>query len=114
MTQHYDLTVLQEPAAQDEKAGGQETRDGKLLDAAAISAEARSAGVRTPKLPEVPGEEADAAEKTDKAGGGPAKDNLKEKGASAGAPADPPKKKTGGEEDEFEALARRFEALKKR
>ena len=108
---HNDLTVLQEPAAQDEKAGGQETRDGKLLDAAAISAEARSAGVRTPKLPEVPGEEADAAEK---ASGGPAKDNLKEKGASAGAHADPPKKKTGGEEDEFEALAKRFEALKKR
>ena len=73
------------------------------LDAAAISAEARSAGVRTPKLPEVPAEE-DAPARTEKAA------SVSVKPQSA----DPPKKKKNEEEDEFEALAKRFEALKKR
>ncbi|GJE86278.1 IST1 family protein [Phanerochaete sordida] len=64
--------------------------DTPLPDAAAISAEARSNGARTPKLPEVPPSE-DAG-----AGAG-----------AAGKKAEPP-------EDDFEALAKRFAALKKR
>ncbi|KAI0375493.1 DUF292-domain-containing protein [Pilatotrama ljubarskyi] len=71
----------------------------KPLDAAAISAEARSAGVRTPKLPEVPVEEEEAPRAEKSAGVG-------------GLPADPAAKEA--QEDEFTALARRFEALKKR
>ncbi|EIW64033.1 DUF292-domain-containing protein [Trametes versicolor FP-101664 SS1] len=70
----------------------------KPLDAAAISAEARSAGVRTPKLPEVPVEE--KAPRVEKSAG------------LASPPADPPAK--APQEDEFTALAKRFEALKKR
>ncbi|KAI0639894.1 DUF292-domain-containing protein [Trametes polyzona] len=70
----------------------------KPLDAAAISAEARSAGIRTPKLPELPVEE---------------KAPRVEKGAGlTSPPADPPAKEP--QEDEFTALAKRFEALKKR
>ena len=79
------------------------------LDAAAISAEARSAGVRTPRLPEVPADD-DGAEKGEKA-------QAQEKARAAAVPPPPsaePAKKKGGEEDEFEALAKRFEALKKR
>ena len=97
-------------SASDEKGGGggaSQDRDAlaspKLLDAAAISAEARSAGVRTPKLPDLPAEEE-------------APPPRNEKPAATPKPppsADPPKKK-GEEEDEFEALAKRFEALKKR
>ena len=63
-----------------------------LPDAAAISAEARKAGVRTPKLPELPpteGEEPARKETTKSAKPPPA-------------------------EDDFEALAARFAALKKR
>ncbi|KAI0361089.1 DUF292-domain-containing protein [Trametes cingulata] len=71
----------------------------KPLDAAAISAEARSAGVRTPKLPEVPVED-----EAPRAGEKPA--------GTKGVPADPAAKEA--QEDEFTALARRFEALKKR
>ena len=56
-----------------------------------ISAEARSAGVRTPKLPDLPPTEED---------GSP--------GAGSKAPESPPPV------DEFEALAKRFAALKKR
>jgi len=62
------------------------------VDAAAISAEARSAGVRTPKLPDLPPTEDE--------------DNSEDK-ATKPVKASPP-------EDEFEALAKRFEALKKR
>ncbi|KAI0660562.1 regulator of Vps4 activity in the MVB pathway-domain-containing protein [Cubamyces menziesii] len=87
-------------AAEDEKAAeGAALGSPKPLDAAAISAEARSAGLRTPRLPDVP-VEGDAAPRGEKAGG------LK------GLPADPPAKED--KEDEFTALARRFEALKKR
>ncbi|KAJ3556496.1 hypothetical protein NM688_g1999 [Phlebia brevispora] len=64
-----------------------------LPDATAISAEARKAGVRTPKLPEMPPtEEEESSEDT------PSKGLVK--------PAPP--------EDDFEALAKRFAALKKR
>ncbi|KAI1794029.1 regulator of Vps4 activity in the MVB pathway-domain-containing protein [Ganoderma leucocontextum] len=77
----------------------------RLLDAAAISAEARSAGVRTPKLPEIPAEE-EAPRRNEE------KSEKEEKAGSLNTtPADPPTKKN---EDEFEALAKRFEALKKR
>ncbi|PCH34101.1 DUF292-domain-containing protein [Wolfiporia cocos MD-104 SS10] len=62
------------------------------VNAAAISAEARSAGVRTPKLPDIPPTEDE--------------DVSNEKSAPANAP--PPS------EDDFDALAKRFEALKKR
>lgn len=65
------------------------------MKAAAISAEARSVGVRTPKLPELPPTEDEDAP------------NVK-------AVKDPPKEVAPSEEDEFEALARRFQALKKR
>ncbi|OSD06174.1 DUF292-domain-containing protein [Trametes coccinea BRFM310] len=70
----------------------------KPPDAATISAEARSAGVRTPRLPEVPVE--DEAPRNEKAAG------------VKSPPADPPAKVE--EEDEFTALAKRFEALKKK
>lgn len=64
-----------------------------IPDAATISAEARSAGVRTPKLPELPPtEDAEPAKKE------VAKETVK--------PAPP--------EDDFDALAKRFAALKKR
>ena len=56
--------------------------------------------MRTPKLPEVPVEE-EASSRSEKLS------TLKPPSA------DLPKKK-GEEEDEFEALAKRFEALKKR
>lgn len=61
-----------------------------IPDASAISAEARKAGVRTPKLPEVPptGETKESASK------------------------ETPKPHTP--EDDFDALAKRFAALKKR
>ena len=58
--------------------------------------------MRTPKLPEVPADEEAPARSEEKAGSG-AKPAL----------VDPPRKKNE-EEDEFEALAKRFEALKKR
>ncbi|KAL4252483.1 IST1 family protein [Abortiporus biennis] len=62
----------------------------KPLDATSIAAEARKAGVRTPKLPDVPPTESE---------------KPKPAGSSKSTP--PP-------EDDFEALAKRFEALKKR
>ena len=65
-----------------------------LPDADAISAEARKAGVRTPKLPELPPTEEEER-----------KENKKATEPSA-KPAPP--------QDEFEALAARFAALKKR
>ncbi|KAI0348123.1 DUF292-domain-containing protein [Trametopsis cervina] len=66
--------------------------DSPLPDATAISAEARQAGVRTPKLPEIPPtEDASAKESAPK---------------ETSKPAVP--------EDDFEALAKRFAALKKR
>ena len=66
-----------------------------IPDAASISAEARKAGVRTPKLPELPPTEDEEQ-----------KGNKKE-------PAKPSAKQTPPQ-DEFEALAARFAALKKR
>ena len=62
------------------------------MSAAAISAEARKAGVRTPKLPDMPPTEDENAPS-----------------APAPKPKSPPT-----EEDDFIALAKRFEALKKR
>lgn len=81
-------------AGQNEKMAS--ALDAPLPDAAAISAEARSAGARTPKLPELPPTEDE--------------DRQPAKGPSAGKPAAaaaPP-------EDDFESLAKRFAALKKR
>lgn len=68
--------------------------DSPLPDAAAISAEARKAGARTPKLPEIPPTEEEPASKSP-----PAKE------AAA---------KSTPQEDDFEMLAKRFAALKKR
>jgi vacuolar protein sorting-associated protein IST1 len=65
--------------------------DTPIPDASAISAEARKAGARTPKLPEVP-PTMDAKES----------ESTKE----ASKPPVP--------EDDFDALAKRFAALKKR
>ncbi|KZT72956.1 DUF292-domain-containing protein [Daedalea quercina L-15889] len=62
------------------------------MSAEKISAEARSAGVRTPKLPDLP----------------PTEEGDGSSGAGPKAPEAPPPV------DEFEALAKRFEALKKR
>ncbi|CDO73134.1 hypothetical protein BN946_scf185007.g189 [Trametes cinnabarina] len=70
----------------------------KPPDAATISAEARSAGVRTPRLPEVPVE--DEAPNDEKAP------------TTKSSDADPPENEA--QEDEFTVLAKRFEALKKR
>lgn len=84
----------------DEKTAQGKPASPQPLDAASISAEARSAGVRTPKLPEVQVEE-EALVRSEKAS------TLKPPSA------DPPKKKSE-EENEFEALAKRFEQLKKR
>ena len=67
--------------------------DSPLPDAAAISAEARSTGARTPKLPELPPTEDEGPSRAQ-----PAKEGTK--------PAPP--------EDDFEMLAKRFAALKKR
>lgn len=64
-----------------------------------ILAEARLAGVRTPKLPDVPPSDSSTA-------------STKKESASTTTAAAPAKQPTA--EDEFEALARRFEALKKR
>ncbi|KAH8099721.1 DUF292-domain-containing protein [Cristinia sonorae] len=61
------------------------------VDAATISAEARSAGVRTPKLPEVPPTESE------------------DKSSAPEKPAPPP-----GTLDDFDMLAARFAALKKK
>ncbi|KAH9920202.1 DUF292-domain-containing protein [Epithele typhae] len=95
-----------EPAVATEK----EKEDAqKPPSADAIAAEARSAGARTPKLPEVP---------VDDDGNGKEKERAEaqQKAAAAAAkfapPPDPPKNKE--EEDEFDALTKRFEALKKR
>ena len=63
------------------------------MSAEKISAEARSAGVRTPKLPDLPPTEEDD-------------------GSSAGV--EPKASEAPPPVDEFEALAKRFEALKKR
>lgn len=63
------------------------------VDAATISAEARSAGVRTPKLPDIPPTES--------------ADSTVPKASKESAKPSPP-------EDEFDVLAKRFEALKKR
>ncbi|KAH9858291.1 DUF292-domain-containing protein [Lenzites betulinus] len=91
---------VKERAEEGEKAGPSAALDApKPLDAAAISAEARSAGVRTPKLPEVPVEEAEAP-------------RVEKSAGLVSPPADPPAK--AAQEDEFTLLARRFEALKKR
>ncbi|GBE77510.1 regulator of Vps4 activity in the MVB pathway-domain-containing protein [Sparassis latifolia] len=67
----------------------------KPVDSVTISAEARSAGVRTPKLPELPPTEEE--------------DIPREKEKVVKEPPKPVK-----EEDDFETLAKRFEALKKR
>lgn len=61
-----------------------------IPDASAISAEARKAGVRTPKLPEAP----------------PTTDTKEASPKEATKPA--------AQEDDFDALAKRFAALKKR
>ncbi|KAI0778674.1 DUF292-domain-containing protein [Trametes elegans] len=83
---------VKEGASEAEKPAGAATLGSpKPLDAAAISAEARSAGVRTPKLPEVPVE--DEGARTEKAAG---------------------LQKPKAQEDEFTLLAKRFEQLKKR
>lgn len=82
------LTV---PSHQTEKA--EDALESPLPDAATISAEARSTGARTPKLPELPPTEDEGPSK-----GANAKDAVK--------PAPP--------EDDFETLAKRFAALKKR
>lgn len=63
--------------------------DSPLPDAAAISAEARSNGARTPKLPELPPTDDDAPAEKDTA-------------------------KPSSPENDFETLAKRFAALKKR
>jgi len=76
---------VKEPAEKDK-----DIEEPKPLDANTIAAEARSAGMRTPKLPDVP---PTASEKSSQPE--PAK------------PASPP-------EDDFEALSKRFAALKKR
>ena len=118
-----DESVSQEPAAdpEDEKGAAAARGDAKVPDAAAISAEARSAGVRTPELPEVPPTEAGRSAAADGAAAkDKAQDKEKEKEAAKGAAPPPPPpaadapKKKNAEEDEFEALAKRFEALKKR
>ena len=62
------------------------------MDADTISAEARKAGVRTPKLPELPPTEEGPSEKDKRATEAP---------------------KPAPIEDDFDALAKRFEALKK-
>jgi len=67
--------------------------DTPLPDATAISAEARKAGARTPKLPEVPPTEEEVLLK-----------NMATKESSKPAPS----------EDDFDALTKRFDALKKR
>lgn len=72
------------------------------VDAAAISAEARSAGVRTPKLPELPPTE---SEEDLGAGAKPAAKTKEAPPAQQPAP---------GTVDDFDALAARFAALKKR
>jgi len=80
---------------EDGEGGTKEKIDGALdtplPDAETISAEARSNGARTPKLPEVPPTEGEGKKE-------PAKEPAK---------AEPP-------EDDFETLAKRFAALKKR
>lgn len=67
-----------------------------------ISAEARSAGIRTPKLPDVP----------------PTVESSRPSSAAAGATiasdAKASKSQPSPPEDDFEALAKRFEALKRR
>lgn len=65
------------------------------VDAATISAEARSSGARTPKLPDIPPEETSEATPATKPS---SKETAKPQ---------PP-------EDDFDMLAKRFEALKKR
>ncbi|RDX51941.1 DUF292-domain-containing protein [Lentinus brumalis] len=88
--------------AADKKAAQGEPASPRPLDAVAISAEARSAGVRTPKLPELPAEEEAPLARSEKTAATP----------KLAPSADPPKKDE--EEDEFDVLAKRFEALKKR
>ncbi|KAI0718913.1 regulator of Vps4 activity in the MVB pathway-domain-containing protein [Cerioporus squamosus] len=88
--------------AADRKAAQGEPASPRPLDAVAISAEARSAGVRTPKLPELPAEEEAPPARSEKTAATP----------KPAPSADPPKKSE--EEDEFDVLAKRFEALKKR
>ena len=63
--------------------------------------------MRTPKLPEIPADEEVPPYSEQKS------DKEQKDGTVKAPPADPPKKKDA-EEDEFEALAKRFEALKKR
>ncbi|TCD65472.1 hypothetical protein EIP91_002590 [Steccherinum ochraceum] len=91
--------------------GSSNSRDGKALRRSTrglcdhlISAEARSAGVRTPKLPEVP------PSKSDDASSKAAKEEEKTAPVQpAPAPAPAP-----GTVNDFDALAARFAALKKR
>ncbi|KAK7686613.1 hypothetical protein QCA50_010213 [Cerrena zonata] len=80
------------------------------LKADAISAEARRAGVRTPKLPDVPPTDESIDEKSNTATSATSATTTGAAKASTTAKQPPPPKP----EDEFEALARRFEALKKR
>ena len=78
------------------------------VDSDTISAEARSAGVRTPKLPEVP-TEADEKD-TDK------EKKTAETKANTTKPVPPssPPAPAPGSLDDFDALTARFAALKKR
>ncbi len=99
-TPHVHAHTMQEAA--DKKAAQGEPASPRPLDAVAISAEARSAGVRTPKLPELPAEEEAPLARSEKTAATP----------KLAPSADPPKKDE--EEDEFDVLAKRFEALKKR
>ncbi|RPD65062.1 DUF292-domain-containing protein [Lentinus tigrinus ALCF2SS1-6] len=101
-TPYAHARAMQE-AADEKKAAPEEPASPRPLDAVAISAEARSAGVRTPKLPELPAEEEALPPRSEKTTATP----------KPPPSADPPKKKNE-EENEFEALAKRFEALKKR
>lgn len=66
--------------------------------------------MRTPKLPEIPAVE-EAPRRSEEKG---EKEKLDEKACSLNATAADPPRKKNAEEDEFEALAKRFEALKKR
>lgn len=84
------------------------------LKADAISAEALRAGARTPKLPDVPSasDESTNAKPNTTTSATSITSTSAAKASGVDAPAkqpSPPKP-----EDEFEALARRFDALKKR
>ncbi|CAL1694315.1 unnamed protein product [Somion occarium] len=101
----YEVDELQDD---DDGEGGVKEPEKKSLEtsvpvkADVISAEARSAGIRTPKLPDVP----------------PTVESSRPSSAAAGATiasdAKASKSQPSPPEDDFEALAKRFEALKRR